>query len=42
MAKKPKDPDVRGTTPAKSIPMQGDDPERRSVKRTMKSVQGPY
>jgi hypothetical protein len=38
MEKKPKAEDVRGTTKSKSIPIQNEDPERRSTKRTMKSV----
>ena len=42
MERKKKDPDVRGTTKSTSIPMKSDDPERRSIKRVMKSVQAPY
>jgi hypothetical protein len=42
MGRKPKDVDVRGTAKSKNIPVLNDDPERRSIKRVMKSVQGPY
>lgn len=33
---------MRGTIPSASIPAETGDPERRNVKRIMKSVQGPY
>ena len=38
MERKKKDPDVRGVIKSASIPMKSDDPERRSIKRVMKSV----
>jgi hypothetical protein len=33
---------VRGTTPSKPVPLDQYDPERKALKKTMKSVQGPY
>ena len=34
--------DVRGKTQNRNVPIEQYDPERKSLKKTMKSVQGPY
>lgn len=42
MERNNKDADVRGDIKSSSIPTQIEDPERRNIKRIMKSVQAPY
>lgn len=33
---------MRAPMQSKAVPLDSSDPERRSLKKTMKSVQGPY
>ena len=42
MERSKKDPDIRGTYRSSSIPQKAEDPERRQIKRVMKSVTAPY
>ena len=42
MERSKKDADVHGTAKCTSIPQKSEDPERRTIKRVMKSVQAPY
>jgi hypothetical protein len=42
MERKPKDPDVKVSNTTKLIPDKQCDPERRSFRKIMKSIQAPY
>lgn len=33
---------MRGGLPSKEVPIESSDPERRGLKKVMKSMQGPY